>query len=70
MCTDRKWVIDNCGEACVHGKPSKDSEILGLVRFGTEVMVLAEDPTFNFDYICTSSGLEGFVSKDFIVLKE
>lgn len=69
MCTDRKWAIDNCGEACVHAKPSKDSEILGLVRFGTEVMVLADDSTFDFEHICTRSGLEGYVSKDFIVLR-
>lgn len=68
MCAQGKYIIDNCGEACVHAKPSKDSEILGLVRLGTEIMVLAENSTFNFDYVCTSSGLEGFVSKEFVKL--
>lgn len=60
--------IENCGECCVHSKARTDSEILGLVKRGTRVAVVADDDQFDFDYICTSTGLEGFVCKTFIVL--
>lgn len=61
--------IDNCAECCVHTKARGDSEVLGVVKRGERVAILAEDDAFEFDYICTSMGLEGFVCKTFIVLE-
>lgn len=61
--------IDNCGECCVHSLGRTDSEILGMLKKGTRVAIIAEDDQFDFNYICTSTGLEGFVCKTFIVLE-
>lgn len=61
-------VIENCGECCVHKLARADSDILGLLRRGDRVSLLIEFNRIDYYYVYSNSGLEGFVSKDFIVI--
>lgn len=59
-------VIDNCEEACVYEEPSSDSDILGMLKQGSEVIVDLNDSTDDFYMLYTKYGLGGFCLKEFV----
>ena len=63
-------VVSNCKKLNVREAPSKESDSLGVIACGTEVMITPSTSTEEFYSVCTESGIEGFCVKQFINLKE
>jgi len=59
----KKGVV-NCGQLNVRAETSKDSEILGVIKQGVEVII--EDASDDFYKVCTEAGLDGYCMKQFI----
>ena len=66
-----KWgVIVDCLWAPVRVKPNNDSKIIFELPALTDVQVNLKKSIDQFFYILTSSGDEGYCSKEFVVLKK
>lgn len=57
-------IVSGCPKLNIRRDPNKDSEILGVIDYGTTVQILEEYP--GFYNIVAPSGIEGFCVTDFI----
>lgn len=60
-------IVSNCTKLNVREKPTKASEVKCVLNEGTEVIIDIEKSTNTWYYVTTSSGIEGYCMKEFII---
>lgn len=63
-------VVVNCTRLNVREQPTKDADIVCVIEALDEVMIEEGASTEDFYKVYTTSGLEGFCMKKFIVIRE
>lgn len=65
---EQKGIVCNCSQLNVRRKPFPNSEVLGVIKKSTEVIIDLEKSKKDFYKVCTPAGIEGFCMKDYINL--
>jgi uncharacterized protein YgiM (DUF1202 family) len=64
----KKGVVSNCLSLAVRKTPSIKSEIIHVLKYGSEVAIGEKESTDKFYKVSTMSGIEGYCAKEFIEL--
>jgi uncharacterized protein YgiM (DUF1202 family) len=64
----KKGIVSNCLSLAVRKTPSIKSEIIHVLKYGSEVAIGEKESTDKFYKVSTMSGIEGYCAKEFIEL--
>lgn len=61
-----KGVVANCAKLNVRAYPSRDADVVCVLDVTSEVEVFTEKSTYDWLYVCTVTGVEGYCMRKFI----